>query len=76
MDIFMKILLLLIGLFIFYVGFRMTFYSKRVIQGIQRYKYHQVATPSKSEMTLSRVLGVLLMLFSLYFIVIAIVTLL
>ncbi len=67
MDLFLKVLLILFGVFFFYVGLRMVFRPKRIIQGIQKYKYKMTAEPRPNEILFSRILGGLLMVFGLYF---------
>ncbi|MDD4184330.1 MAG: hypothetical protein WC251_05160 [Candidatus Izemoplasmatales bacterium] len=75
-DIFIKILGVLIGLVFLYLGFRFLFRSKQIIQGIQKYKYNQTATPRKQEILFSRIIGVLLFLLGIYFTTVAVLSLL
>lgn len=74
MDIFMKIVLAVFGLFFVYVGYRMFFHPKAVINGIQKYKYKTTQEPRKNEIIFSKVLGGLLFLFGLYFFLLAAVS--
>ncbi|MGD9909000.1 MAG: hypothetical protein AB7U79_00175 [Candidatus Izemoplasmatales bacterium] len=67
MDIFMKVVLALFGLFFAYVGYRMFIHPKAVINGIQKYKYKTTQEPRKNEIIFSKILGLLLILFGLYF---------
>lgn len=75
MDLFMKILLLLIGLGFAYVGFRFLISSKKIIQAIQKYKYHQTAEPRKQELIMAKVMGSLLLLIGLYYAIMSIIAL-
>jgi vacuolar-type H+-ATPase subunit I/STV1 len=72
MDIFMKVLGLLIGLFFAFVGFRFLFFPKAIINGIQKYKYKTTATPRKQEMVMARIIGAMLLAIGLYYSVIAV----
>jgi len=76
LDLFMKILLLVIGLGFAYVGFRFLISSKRIIQAIQKQKYQQTAEPRKQELIMAKVMGVLLMLVGLYYAIMSIIGLL
>jgi len=76
MDLFMKILLLLIGLGFAYVGFRFLISSKKIIQAIQKYKYHQTAEPRKQELIMAKIMGGLLLLIGLYYAVLSVIGLL
>ncbi|MDD3112915.1 MAG: hypothetical protein PHP61_04965 [Candidatus Izemoplasmatales bacterium] len=73
-DTLMKILGILIGLAFLFLGLRFLFRSVRVIQGIQKAKYHQVAPPRKQEIMVARVIGVLLSLIGLYFTIAAVLS--
>jgi len=73
MDIFLKSILLLFGLVFVYVGYRMIFKSKEIIEGIQKYKYHTTREPLKKELLFSRILGAFLLLGGLYYSALAIV---
>ncbi|HOP56741.1 MAG TPA: hypothetical protein PLH02_05230 [Bacillota bacterium] len=75
MDLFMKILGICIGLFFLFIGIRFAFRSTNVINGIQRYKYHETQTPRKQELLFARIIGVLLILVGLYFTMIAVLSL-
>ena len=72
MDLFMKILGLLIGLAFLFVGIRFLFFPTKIINGIQRYKYKTTATPRKQEIIMTRIIGVLLSLIGLYYSTLAI----
>ncbi|MDD3477886.1 MAG: hypothetical protein PHP32_03340 [Candidatus Izemoplasmatales bacterium] len=74
MDLFLKIVLLVFGLFFVFVGGRMVFTTKTVIQGIQKFKYKTTSEPRKPEMLFARILGGLMMLAGLYYSVLAIAT--
>ncbi len=74
MDIFMRILGILIGLAFVFTGLRFLFRSSEVIQGIQKYKYGKVAPPRKPEVVFARIIGGLLLLIGLYFTIYAVLS--
>ncbi len=74
MEIFMKILGICIGLFFLFIGIRFAFRSKTVIHGMQRYKYHKTADPSKQELLFARIIGALLILVGLYLTTVAVLS--
>jgi len=73
-DILIKILGILIGLIFVYIGLRFLFRSKQIIQGIQKYKFQQIAPPRKQEILFSRIIGVLLLLIGFYFTMVAVLS--
>ncbi len=75
MDIFMKVLGLLISLAFIFIGFRFLFFPKAIINGIQKYKYKTTATPRKQEIVMARIVGSLLLLIGLYYAFIAVASL-
>jgi len=75
MDIPLKVLGIIIGFGFSFVGVRFLFYSTKVIQGIQKYKFKTTSTPKKQELIFSKIIGVLLLLMGLYYMGIAIVSL-
>lgn len=76
MDIFLKVLLLVIGAAFAFVGFRFFFRSKKIVQGFQKLKYHQIGEPRKQETTMVKIMGILLMLVGLYYVFVSILGLL
>ncbi len=71
-DTLIKILGILIGLAFVVIGARFLFRSRQVIQGIQKYKYNQIAPPRRQEILFSRIIGVLLLLIGIYFTIVAV----
>lgn len=67
MEIFLKILGLLISLLILYIGFRFIFFPKQSIQKIQQIKYKTTGEPRKAEFTVSIIFGIILALIGLYY---------
>lgn len=76
MEIFIKIIGILIGLFFMFFGFELFFNSTRIIKAIQKRKYGTTAEPRNPERVMARILGGLLILAGLYYTVFAILTLL
>jgi hypothetical protein len=67
MDIFMKVLLLISGLFFLYVGGAFFFRWKNIIQWVQKRKYGRVAEPRKEEKWMAKIIGILLIGVGLYY---------
>lgn len=67
MDIFMKVLGIIIALAFLFVGFKFLFQSSKMIQGIQKIKYKQSQKPRKQELIFTRIIGVILILIGLYY---------
>ncbi len=74
MDIFIKILGLLIGLFFFLIGFRIVFRTRDIIRGIQKFRFKRTAPPRKSEIVVGRIAGSLLALAGIYYMGVVIVS--
>lgn len=74
MDIFMKVLGLLIGLGFIFIAIRFFFYGEKIIMWIQKRKYNTTSEPRNSELVFSKVIGVLLFLVGLYYSIIAILS--
>lgn len=73
-DVLIKVLGILIGLAFLFIGLRFLFRSAKIIQGIQKYKFHKIAPPRKQELLFARIIGVLLVLVGLYFTIAAILS--
>lgn len=76
MDVFVKVLGLLIGLTIVFFGGQFLFRSKRIVQAIQKRKFGKTAEPRKEELLFARILGGALVLTGLYYAVGAFLSLL
>jgi len=76
MDVFVKLLGLLFGLGILFVGGLFLFRSKKVVQSIQKRKFGKIAEPRREEMVFSKLIGALLFLMGLYYAVFAFLSLL
>lgn len=74
MDIFMKILGLLISLAILYIGVRFAFFPKKSIQSLQKMKYQEAGTPGKRERIFSMVTGIIFLLIGIYYLVFVILS--
>lgn len=68
MDLFMKLVLLLSGLFFCFVGGMFLLRWKRIVQWVQKRKYGRTAEPRKEERLMTRIVGVLLVLVGLYYV--------
>jgi ammonia channel protein AmtB len=71
----MKVLLLLISLVFIFIGYRFLFQSKKIIQGIQKYRYKMTAEPRKQEVVMARIMGILLIIVGLYYGIISVLAL-
>lgn len=76
MDLFVKILGLLFGLSILFVGLQFLFRSTRIVQAIQKRKFGKTAEPRKEEKIFAKVIGALLTLMGLYYTAFAVLSLL
>jgi hypothetical protein len=76
MDLFMKLLGVAIGLLFVYFGGQFFFRGKRIVQAIQKQKYGRVNEPRSQEITMSKVIGIVLFLIGLYYTVTALLSLL
>jgi len=74
MDLFMKLLLLLSGLFFVYVGTAFFFRWKTIIQWVQKRKFGRIAEPRKQERLMAKIVGILLAGIGLYYAAAAIVS--
>jgi len=72
MDIFLKILLLLIALGFIFLGVNFFFRGKQIIQAIQKYRYKITAEPRKQELVMAKIMGLLLVIVGLYYAIAAI----
>lgn len=70
MDLFLKILLTLFGGFFIFLGVSFLVRSKKIIQAIQKYRYKMTAEPRPQEILLARIMGILLLIFGLYYFVV------
>lgn len=76
MELFVKILGLLFGLSILFVGLQFLFRSSRIVQAIQKRKFGKTAVPRNEELVFAKVIGALLSLMGLYYGVIAVLSML
>lgn len=74
MDVFMKVLLLLSGLFFLYVGMAFFFRWRAIIQWVQKRKYGRTAEPRQQEKTVAKVVGIVLAAIGLYYAAAALVS--
>jgi hypothetical protein len=75
MDIFVKIIGILIGAVFLFFGAEFVFNASKIIQSIQKRKYGTTAQPRKPELIMARILGSLLILVGLYYAGMAILSL-
>ena len=75
MDIFMKVLGILISLAFIFIGVRFIFSPRKSIQALQRMKYHTTGEPGKREKIFSLIFGILFLLIGLYYLAMVIVSL-
>jgi hypothetical protein len=76
MDLFIKIVgIVLAGVFLF-LGGAFLFMPSKVIHTIQKQKFGRIAEPRKTEKIFAAVIGILLILSGLYFLMISILSLL
>lgn len=71
MDIALKILGILIGLFFFLIGLRIVLRTEDIIHGIQKFRYKRTAKPRRSEIVVGRIAGSLLALAGVYYMIVA-----
>jgi len=76
MDLFMKLLLLLSGLFFCFVGGSFFLRWKSVVQWVQKRKFGRTAEPRKEEKWMARIMGALLFAVGLYYVVASVLSLL
>jgi hypothetical protein len=76
MAIFMKLLGIAIGLLFIFFGVQFFFRGKRIVQAIQKQKYGRVNEPRKQEITMSKVIGIVLFLIGFYYALTALLSLL
>ncbi len=74
MDIFMKIIGLLISLAILYIGVRFAFFPGKSIQSLQRIKYQTTGEIGKRERIFSAIFGGVFILIGLYYLVFVIIS--
>ena len=72
MDIFIKILGILIGLGFIYLAYQFFFNGRKIISWVQKRKYNITAEPRSSELTVSKIIAVLLFIVGIYYTIIAI----
>jgi uncharacterized membrane protein YidH (DUF202 family) len=75
MDTPMKILGILIGLLLIGGGLAFLMRGKWIIQAIQKQKFGKISDPRKPELTVAKIIGILLVLIGIYYAGIAIVSL-
>lgn len=71
---FLQILLLLIGLAMIAFGIAIILRAKKVIQAIQKQKFHVTAEPRPSEILMARILGGLVAAIGVYYTIAAILS--
>lgn len=71
---FLQILLLVIGVAMIALGTTIIVRAKKVIQAIQKQKFHVTAEPRKSEILMARILGGLVTAIGIYYSAAAIVS--
>ena len=76
MELVIKVLGLLIGLGFMLLGVLFLLRGKRIIQWIQKQKYHQTAEPRSVEINVAKIIGILLFLIGTYYAGIAILSML
>jgi len=76
MDLFMKLLLMLSGLFFCFVGGSFFLRWKSVVQWVQKRKFGRTAEPRKEEKWMARIMGALLFAVGLYYVVASLLSLL
>lgn len=74
MDIFLKILGLLIGLAFIFLAYQFFFRGKKIISWVQKRKFNATAEPRSSEIMISKLIGGLLLIVGLYYSIIAILS--
>jgi len=74
MDIFMKIVGILISLAILYVGVRFTFFPRKSIQSLQRIKYQTTGDVGKRERIFSAIFGGIFILIGAYYLTFVIIS--
>ncbi|MFA7075286.1 MAG: hypothetical protein WC152_01265 [Candidatus Izemoplasmatales bacterium] len=76
MDVFLAALAVIMGLLFFVIGFRISFYPKKIIVGMLNYKYKTKTKyePQKSAIVVAIIMGALLMLGGAYYIFIGVVS--
>jgi len=74
LDIFLKILGTLIGLGFIYLAYQFFFHGKRIISWIQKRKFNTTAEPRPSELKVSKIIGVLLLIVGIYYTISAIIS--
>ena len=74
MDIFIKIIGLLIGLGFIYLAYQFFFNGVKIIAWIQKHKYNTTSTPRHSEIVVSKLIGALLFFVGLYYSILAILS--
>lgn len=67
MEIFLKILGLLISLIFIIIGMSFVIFPKKSIQKVQQIKYKTIGEPRKIEVTVSVIFGVILTLIGVYY---------
>jgi ABC-type Fe3+ transport system permease subunit len=75
MDVFMKVLGGVIAAMFIFFGIQFFFRGAKIIQSAQKMKFGRTAPPRPQEITLGKVIGVLLFLMGLYYLGIVIVSL-
>ncbi len=76
MDLFMRLLGTAIGLVFVFFGIQFFFRGKRIVQAIQKQKYGRVSEPRKQEITMSKIVGIVLFLIGVYYAVTALLSIL
>lgn len=74
LDIFIKVLGLLIGLSFIYLAYQFFFNGKKIITWIQKRKYNATSEPRKSEISISKLIGGLLFIVGIYYSIVAILS--
>lgn len=75
MDLFIKIIGILLALGFLFLGGKFLFTPKRIIQAIQKQKFGRVAEPRQTEKIFAKVIGIMLILCGVYFLIISVVSL-
>jgi Fe2+ transport system protein B len=74
LDIFIKILGLLIGLGFIYLAYQFFFNGNKIISWIQKRKFNATSDPRSSEIMVSKLIGCLLFIVGIYYSIIAILS--
>lgn len=74
MDLFLKIIGVLIGFGFLFFGFQFFFRGRKIIAWVQKHKYDRTAEPRSVEVTMTKIIGVILTAIGIYYSGIAILS--